>query len=50
MTLEQARRIIGNQPTFAIRNMVMALKMHQWLNTKQDWERLEAAKIVLKGK
>lgn len=37
-----------NQPTYALKNMVKALGMHSWLNTKEENERLEVAKIELK--
>jgi hypothetical protein len=47
MTLEQAKVIVGNQPTFALRNMVRALDMLPWLNTDKDRERQAAAKVVL---
>lgn len=50
MTLEQAKKIIGNQPRYAVKNMVKALSMHAWLNTESDKKRLEAAKIVLRNK
>jgi hypothetical protein len=50
MTLEKAKRIVGNQATWALRNMVRALKMLPWLNTPEDEERLEAAKVVLKSR
>jgi hypothetical protein len=48
MTLEEAKKIVGNQPTWALKNMVKALNMLPWLNTAEDKERLVAAKIVLK--
>ena len=48
MTTEQAWKIIGNQPQWAIKNMVKALSMMSLLNTPQENERLEAAKITLK--
>ena len=48
MTIEQARKIVGNQPDWAIKNMIKALSIHSWLNTSEDQERLLAAKIVLK--
>ena len=50
MTLEKAKRIVGNQGTWALRNMVMALNLLPRLNTPEDWERLEAAKVVLKSR
>ena len=50
MTYEQAKKIIGNQPRWAIKNMVKALSMHAWHNTKEEKMRLQAAKIVLKAK
>jgi len=50
MTLEKARKIVGNQSMSALRNMVTALKMCQWLNTEADWERLKAAQLILRSK
>ena len=47
---EQAWNIIGNQPRFAIRNMIKALSMSPWLNTKDEERRLEAAKVCLATK
>ncbi len=49
MTRSEAQKICGKQPKWALRNMVKALSMHPWLNTKVEDVRLEAAKIVLKG-
>tara|TARA_R110002126_G_scaffold93773_1_gene221993 strand:+ start:389 stop:547 length:159 start_codon:yes stop_codon:yes gene_type:complete len=46
MTLEEAKKIVGNQPRWAIKNMVKALSMHSHLNTAKENERLAAAKIV----
>lgn len=48
MTIDEAKRIVGNQPIWALRNMVKALNMLPWLNTAEDLQRLQAAKIVLK--
>lgn len=48
MTLEQAQRICGNQSDTAINSMRIALQMHPWHNTADDWQRLEAAKVVLR--
>ena len=48
MTKEQAWKIMGNQPKWAIKNMVKALSMLTWLNTDDDKLRLKAAKICLK--
>lgn len=50
MTIDQAKKIVGNQPTWALKNMVKALNMLPWLNTAEDEERLVAAKIVLKDR
>jgi len=49
MTIEEARKIVGRQPLFALKNMVKALKMCQWMNTEDDWKRLEAAQLILKS-
>jgi hypothetical protein len=48
MTLEEAKKIVGNQPTWALKNMVKALQMLPWRNTTEDEQRLLAAKVVLK--
>jgi len=50
MTYQEAKKIIGNQPRWAIHNMILALTMCQWLNTSTENQRLEAAKIVIEGK
>ncbi len=50
MTLEDAKRIVGNQPTYALKNMVKALSTLTWLNTREDEERLTAAKIIIKSR
>jgi len=47
MTLDLAKQLVGNQPTWALRNMVKALKMLPALNTAEDNERLEAAKFII---
>ena len=46
MTYQEAKKIIGNQPHWAIHNMIRALTMCQWLNTKEEERRLEAAKLI----
>lgn len=48
MNLIEAKQIVGNQPTWALKNMVKALNMLPRLNTEEDELRLQAAKIVLK--
>lgn len=50
MDLETAKRIVGNQATWALQNMVKALKILPRLNTPEDNERLEAAQVVLKSR
>tara|TARA_R100001086_G_scaffold173860_2_gene95361 strand:- start:1210 stop:1446 length:237 start_codon:yes stop_codon:yes gene_type:complete len=50
MTKEQAWKIIGNQPKWAIKNMIKALSLHPWKNTNEDKLRIEAGKICLKTK
>ena len=50
MTLDQAKQLVGNQPTWALKNMVKALKMLPALNTAEDELNLQAAKIVLKDR
>ena len=50
MNLQEAKELIGNQDTVSLRNMVKALNMMTWKNTPEDWQRLEAAKVVLKAR
>jgi len=50
MKLAEAEKIVGRQPTWALRNMVLALKMHVWLNTAEENERLKAARMVLRNR
>ena len=46
MNIEQA----GNQPTWALKNQVLALSLHPWLNDAADDQRLAAAKCILKAR
>jgi len=50
MTLEKAKKIVGNQATWALKNMVKALNLLPLLNTPEDDERLEAAQIILRSR
>ena len=50
MTYDEAKKITGNQPAWALRNMIKALELHPWLNTPAEQQRLIAARIVAKGK
>lgn len=51
MTYEEAKKIVGNQPAWALKNMVKALQMFGgYMNTPEENLRLQAAKIVLRGK
>ena len=50
MTYKEAKKIVGNQPKYALKNMIKALQMCAWLNTTEDDLRLIAAKIVIKNK
>ena len=48
MTPTKAWKIIGNQPKWAIKNMIKALTVTPVLNTPEENLRLEAAKIAIK--
>lgn len=50
MTLNEARELVGNQPTWALKNMVKALKMLPLMNTKEDERRLAAAVLIIKSR
>jgi hypothetical protein len=59
LTLAEARKHTCRQLTYAeaitlanpgdpfLRNMAVALSLHAWNNTAQDWLRLEAALVIL---
>lgn len=47
MTIEEAEKICGRSPIWAIKNMVKALRMARWLNTKDDELRLAAGLLIL---
>jgi len=48
MNTKQAKQIIGNQPKYAVRNMRRALEMFTYLNTNEDWSRLQACYVVMR--
>tara|TARA_B100001057_G_scaffold489249_1_gene575144 strand:- start:1182 stop:1349 length:168 start_codon:yes stop_codon:yes gene_type:complete len=48
MSVQEAWNIVGNQPRWAIKNMVKALGMFTAIHTPEEKLRLEAAKICLK--
>ena len=50
MNREQAKKITGNQPTYALRNMYKALRMARLLNTAEDEKRLHAPCILFNKK
>ena len=50
MNKEQAKKITGNQPGYALRNMYKALRMARWFNTDQEEQRLQATCILLNKK
>ena len=47
MTLQEAQRLVGNQPTYALCNMIRALGTLTWINTPDDERRRKAAKLIL---
>ncbi len=46
--LARAYKVVGNQPKWALRNMVKALGLCSIFNTEDDDARLIAAKYILK--
>ncbi len=46
MTRKEARSIVGNQPTWALRNMTRALQLCTWHNNANDWLRLRALQTL----
>jgi hypothetical protein len=47
MNTTQARNLVGNRPTWELKNMVKALNMLPWLNTPEDELRLKAAILII---
>lgn len=48
MDMITAIKLVGDQPVYAIRNMVKALHMCEWLNTGADVQRRIAGQYVLR--
>ncbi len=46
MTKAEARKILGNQPKWALRNCCKALQMCSLMNTPEEWDRLRALKAL----
>ncbi len=46
MTRVQARKVLGNQPKWALRGMAQALQVHAWRNTDIEWNRLRALRAL----
>jgi hypothetical protein len=47
LTYEEAIKLANPGDPF-LRNMAIALSLHPWNNTPQDWMRLEAALVILR--
>jgi hypothetical protein len=47
LTYEEAVKLANPGDPF-LRNMAVALSLHTWSNTPQDWQRLEAALVILR--
>jgi hypothetical protein len=62
LKLAEVRKHTGRQLTYVeattlanpgdpfLRNMAVALSLHTWNNTAQDWLRLQAALVILRHK
>lgn len=46
MTRKEARRILGNQPRWALHHMARALQMLTWNNGPEEWNRLRALRAL----
>lgn len=46
MTRKEAKKLLGNQAPWALRNMAKALQMMPWENTAEEWKRLEALRAL----
>lgn len=47
MTEEDALKIVGRRPHSELRKMALALSLHSWNNSTDEWRRLEAAVVML---
>jgi hypothetical protein len=47
LAYEEAIKLANPGDPF-LRNMAVALSLHTWNNTPQDWRRLEAALVILR--
>ena len=52
MTLEEAKQRVGNQSTHSLQMMKKALELpvSRFMNTAEDWQNLEAVKVILKSR
>lgn len=48
MSKDQALQILGNRARWELLAIKRALSIHQWINTPEENQRLEAAKTLLK--
>lgn len=46
MTRDKARKILGNQPKWALTNCCRALQIAPWQNLPDDWRRLAALRAL----
>lgn len=46
MTRQQAKAVLGNQSRTSLQSMAFALQFHTHLNTKEEWRRLMALKVL----
>ena len=46
--MNTAYSLVGDQPVYAIRNMVKALHLCEWLNTESDLQRRIAGQFILR--
>lgn len=47
MSRDRARELVGCQPRECLKAMALALCLHSYRNTADDWQRLEAAVVLL---
>lgn len=50
MSLDEAKKILGDRSQWELKHMIKALAMFQILNTPEDNLRLKAARVILKHK
>jgi hypothetical protein len=50
MSKEEARTLVSDAQPVILRNQALALSLMTWSNTAEDWLRLQACLVLLRGR